>query len=341
MEQKKARYRIYYEGGLYDELVADQRAQGGTWVPVGVYDLSADGGAKIVLLGGDDPAAADAVLLERVSTPADVILDDAQGAPLVTVVGSWSSDTKDAFRESLLTTAAGTGLKSVTWKPVGLETGTYDVYAWWTKIPPKDNHAGYQLTLGETDQVMLVRNQKVDYGSWQYLGGFHFDGATAAVTLTDQADGDVVADAVKLIYRDIRPALLVDDDQAQYQGNWTLQPIASGIVGTTYRTIAKGSGGTVTWPLPVAQSGSYEVMASLPAAHDRARTAAYLLTRGDEQQTVVVDQSAVSNWVTLGTWAFDPAVQNSLTLLQNSDRAVGADAVLLVPKVEIPVPEGW
>ncbi len=339
MGEKKARYRIFYDGSLYDEVVVSQREQAGSWVPVGTYDFTADGSARVVLLGGDDPVAADAVLLQRVTTPADVILDNAQGAPLVTVTGSWTSGTKNSFRDGFLKTAAGSGLKSVTWKPVGLETGTYDDYAWWTKITPKDNRAGYQLSLNETEQVVVVRNQKVDYGSWQYLGAFRFDGA-AALTLTDLADGDVVADAVKLVYRDARPPVLVDDGEAQYQGNWTTQPFESGTVGSTCRTIDKGSGGSATWLLPTTQAGSYEVMVSLPAAHDRARTAAYVLTRGDEQQTVVIDQSKQQNWVTLGTWAFDPTKPNSLTMLQNADRAVDADAVLLVPIADTSVPEG-
>ena len=116
--------------------------------------------------------------------------------------GSWTSSTAGTGFQgyNYQTSTAGTGADTFTWNIVIPQDGDYDVYVRYpavagaaTNTPFKVDHAGGSAT--------TAVNQTTGAGTWVNIGRYAFtaDGANQKITLTDNADGAVVADAVKLI----------------------------------------------------------------------------------------------------------------------------------------------
>ena len=112
--------------------------------------------------------------------------------------------------------------------------------------------------------------------------------------LTDEADGVVIADAVKWVPVDAAP-------------------------------------NSVTWPLAVAQSGEYAVYARWTAHGNRATDAPYTIHHADGTATVSVNQQqGAGDWHLLGTYNFNAGANHSIQLTDQADGYVIADAVKLV-----------
>ncbi len=129
------------------------------------------------------------------------------------VAGTWSSTTgSDALGGGYLYRAAGTGANSATWAPSSLPSGGYNVYARWVSNTDRATNATYQVShLGGVTSVVV--NQKQRSGQWVFLGSFTLiSGAGHKVTLTDSADGVVVADAVKFLPADASSVYTIDTD---------------------------------------------------------------------------------------------------------------------------------
>src|SRR5205823_7792258 len=77
--------------------------------------------------------------------------------------------------------------------------GKYDVFARWSAGPNRATNATYQIN-SNAGATSAAVNQKVNGGNWQSLGSFDFQpGKGQGVTLTDKADGVVVADAIRFV----------------------------------------------------------------------------------------------------------------------------------------------
>jgi hypothetical protein len=102
--------------------------------------------------------------------------------------------------------AAGTGSHTATWTFTGLEIGaTYKIDATWFAASGNASNAGYTIRDGGVLKGTVLVNQKVaanDYNAggawWEGLGTFTANSDTFTVTLSDQANGTVVADAVRI-----------------------------------------------------------------------------------------------------------------------------------------------
>jgi hypothetical protein len=111
------------------------------------------------------------------------------------------------YGANYLSHAAGTGANAVRWRPAVPGDGRYEVQVSYTAASNRAANAPYTVTHGGGTDTVAV-NQKlrgtpdVRGGEWASLGVFTFAaGLDATVDLTDNADGVVIADAIKLIRR--------------------------------------------------------------------------------------------------------------------------------------------
>jgi hypothetical protein len=143
-----------------------------------------------------------AMLREGVSTP----VCDNEDPGFVELAGSWESMSyAGAHGGTFRYNPAGTGENRAAWRVDHIVApGKYDVYVWKFDHPFPD--------LMATDARFAVRDRdslsgwiRVDQSApgdeWVYLGSFEFDTSRLqGVVVTDQANGYVIADAVKLVY---------------------------------------------------------------------------------------------------------------------------------------------
>jgi chitodextrinase len=135
------------------------------------------------------------------TTIASVVVDNTQAV----ATGAWTVDTAaSGFYGSNYTKApAGDGSGSVKWIPTLSKDGYYSVYYW---LPNGSNSrasdAPYTVFYDGGSKTYSV-NEKARGGSWILLGIHKFKAGTSGyVQLTDQANGEVTADAVKFLYNE-------------------------------------------------------------------------------------------------------------------------------------------
>jgi N-acetylmuramoyl-L-alanine amidase len=151
------------------------------------------------------PALASLALALVVAIPASaaelIVVANADSA--VQVKGKWATTntTPGFYGDDYLFRVAGDGKASVTWPfPASASTGRYEVFAQWSSGPNRATNATYQITSNANPQGTVAVNQKNNGGSWQSLGSFDFQpGKNQGVTLTDKADGVVVANAIRFV----------------------------------------------------------------------------------------------------------------------------------------------
>jgi N-acetylmuramoyl-L-alanine amidase len=135
------------------------------------------------------------------ATPAladETIVDNS--APTLQIKGSWTSTTTTGgfVGADYLFRTPGSGSFSVTW-PFPGAAGRYEVFARWSAGPNRATNANYQV-LSNAGVANVAVNQKNNGGSWQSLGIYDLQPDKAeGVTLSDKADGVVVADAIRFV----------------------------------------------------------------------------------------------------------------------------------------------
>ena len=131
-----------------------------------------------------------------------VTLVDNSDTQNVTVTGTWAtSSTGTGFQGyDYRTHAAGTGTSSVAWRTTVAQDGNYDVYVRFPAVSGAATNATFKVDYSGGSVTKTV-SQATGAGTWVSLGKFAFTrgSTTQKVTLTDQAGGTVVADAVKLV----------------------------------------------------------------------------------------------------------------------------------------------
>jgi hypothetical protein len=163
--------------------------------------------------GGGQSLSVDSLSLVRAPASADVrdeVIVDNAGLGYQVVSGTWSAGTSVAgyYGSNYVSHAAGTGTSLVRWRPALGGDGGYDVQVSYTAFSNRATNARYTLHHAEGDTVVTV-NQRVAGvpdprgGTWLSLGVFPFlAGIDGWIELDDNADGFVVADAVRLIRQD-------------------------------------------------------------------------------------------------------------------------------------------
>lgn len=117
--------------------------------------------------------------------------------------------------------------------------------------------------------------------------------------------------------------------QESYWGQWTASANANGFFGPDYHASQPGDGSsTFTWTFQVKQAGKYQIHVNYAAAFDRASNAPYTITYAGGTVTELVDQrTGGGRWISIGTYEFEHGEEVTVTLSNNADGAVIADAI--------------
>ena len=143
--------------GGSETVTVNQQANSASWQLLGTYALGAAGSIGVVLS------------------------DEANGYVIA-----------DAVKVQPVNAAPNTA----SWTVSLAQAKTYRVYARWTQHPNRATDAKYTVSHAGGSQTVVV-NQEVGGGQWNLLGTYAFGAGAATVTLTDEADGYVIADAVR------------------------------------------------------------------------------------------------------------------------------------------------
>jgi hypothetical protein len=251
-----APYAITHDGGVTTVRV-DQTLRGGEWNLLGTYDFTQGEQYSITLSNDADGGyvIADAVMVVPVGDPGNT--------------ASWSF-------------AIG-------------ETGEYKIYAKWTAHSSHTSNATYVITDDVTDTTVAV-DQRTDGGIWNLLGTFNFsEGGNYQVSLGDQADGNVIADAIKIVP-------------------------------------ANPSSNTAIWSFTVPQAGSHRLFAHWTSHDNRATDAQYTIVSDSGDSTVTVNQQLNGGiWNLLGTYDFIDGVEYEVRLTDPAGVVEVGDAIKLLP----------
>ena len=139
----------------------------------------------------------DIVCTGTTAPPSEIIVDN----PAAVFVGTWPSSTSVAgyYGSNYQYHAAGTGANTGTWSFSIPTAGSWQVYAWWTINPNRATNAPYTVYYAG-GSATVTKNQQINGGSWQLLGTFTYNVGTYSVRLTDNANGFVIADAIRLVH---------------------------------------------------------------------------------------------------------------------------------------------
>jgi hypothetical protein len=161
--------------------VAGTTAPGLYSLPVEATDADGDGEGELIL---------------EVFDPDERIIDNDD--PEASYVGTWPSfSNANAYDGDAQYHTSGTGANTATWTPDLPTTGSYNVYAWWVAYTNRATDAPYTINYDGGSETIYV-NQQVNGGQWNLLGTYPFAaGTSGSVVLTDDANGVVIADAVK------------------------------------------------------------------------------------------------------------------------------------------------
>jgi hypothetical protein len=250
-----ATYSVESDSGTTN-VIADQTQNGGVWVSLGNFPMTAGQGY-------------------------DVSLTDLANGKVIA----------DAIR--FVPTAYQPASAAWTFTPA--VTGPHRLFAWW-KNRRKNSDAVMYTIQDDTGATVVTVNQKLDGGQWNLLGTFDFQaGVQYSASLSDEADGFVVADAILINAVDAPPS-------------------------------------TFTWLLDVPESATYEVFVRWTSAPDRATDATLVLTHDDGSETITVNQQTDgATWNSLGIYTISIDSGATLTIDNDANGNVIADAVKLVP----------
>jgi len=113
--------------------------------------------------------------------------------------GTWNP-WGDGYQGDLHYHLVGTGTSTVRWGAVLPQGGWWEVEANWLALSSNATNAEYVIAdlFGPTPVQV---NQRLSGSQWNSLGTFAFDAGVATVDLSDKANGLVIADAVRFVYR--------------------------------------------------------------------------------------------------------------------------------------------
>jgi N-acetylmuramoyl-L-alanine amidase len=130
----------------------------------------------------------------------ELIVDNVDSS--VQLKGKWtaSSATPGYYGSDYLFRPPGDGSATVTWPfPANASAGRYEVFTRWSGGPNRADNVMYQVT-SNAGTSSITRNQKLNGALWQSLGSFDFrPGKGQGVSISDKADGVVVADAIRWV----------------------------------------------------------------------------------------------------------------------------------------------
>ena len=134
--------------------------------------------------------------------PDEIIVDSHRDLDRVKIVGDWPTSTNvfGYYYSGYRPNAPGNGSERLTWRVDIPVAGSYEVFAWWTAAEDRATNAPFSVAHADGSTIVRV-DQTLGGSRWQSLGVYRFDEGSASVALTDDANGYVVADAVRFARR--------------------------------------------------------------------------------------------------------------------------------------------
>jgi len=254
--------------------------------------------------------------------------------PSFTTVGAWStSSVVPGFSGTDYSyTGPGTGTKTATWTFNIAAPGFYTLSARWTAHANRASNAKYTISNNGTVLGIVTMNQQVNGGTFNSLGNFSLAAGSLTVTLSDAANGYVVADAVQFV-----PATSLTKDNGwtgfATSGAWSASSGVPGFLGTNYLYASGAATATkvASWTFTVPDAGTYTLDALWTSAPNRATNARYVIeNNGVRVGTVVVKNQTTGGgaFQPLGTFSLNPGTVKVI-INNQADGLVVADAVRL------------
>ncbi len=186
--------------------------------------------------------------------------------------------------------ASGSGGNTATWTFTGLTPGQYQVAATWTAAANRAGNASYTVFNDKVPFTAVPVNQKRAPGdfhdagaNWKILGNTYLiTGGTLSVQLSDQANGAVHADAVRIQHVGF-PGRIVEirDPGAATTGSWRLPP------DSRQATAPPQGGPQATWTFTGLVPGQYRISASWQPTAKSASKVNYTVLDGNRALTTV------------------------------------------------------
>lgn len=157
---------------------------------------------------------------ERVIAISDIVVDNVNpatspGSDPAVFTGTWTS-TNDVSSTYFVSNKywvnhweaaianAGSGSNKATFTPTITRNGRYEVFEWHGSYAGTATNVPYTITYAGGATVTGTIDQTINIGQWNSLGVYQFDaGTTGNFEMNNNANGIVVADAVKFVARDI------------------------------------------------------------------------------------------------------------------------------------------
>ncbi len=336
---------------------SDATIDGQGWESLGVYTITT--GTLAVQLsdaGADGYVAADAVRLVDVTPPppppAPAVVGNGDSAYGESGSGWQGYSDTAAYGGQFRYHTPGDGSDAATWTFAGVDpSAQYQVYATWTAASNRADNSPFTVLDGTTPLATTMLDQKfapsdttIDGQGWESLGVYTASSGTLGVKLTDSADGDVIANAVRIVEVPpvTAPPSVVADGSAAYGesgSGWTGYSEAAAYQGH-FRYHSSGDGSdAATWTFQAVDPGAkYEVLATWSAASNRADNAPFTVLDGTTPlATTLVDQKNAptdvtidgQGWESLGVYTATTGTL-AVKLTDNADGDVIANAVEIV-----------
>jgi len=138
------------------------------------------------------------VILDKSNKYANTIMDD--NSANIAFTGNWvlSNSQSDRYGIGYRYSSAGDGTSKAVWTPDIKTPGPYNIYAWWSAHENRASNAPYIVVHKNGTDTIRV-NQRANGGKWNLLGRYYLEqGKNGSITLTNKADGIVVADAARV-----------------------------------------------------------------------------------------------------------------------------------------------
>jgi len=132
----------------------------------------------------------------QLSHPKWIILDNKN------IASFWTPSTTgtEFFGDNYFTTNGSSQIDPAVFQTVIIQPGKYDVYAWWQSDAANAYDTKFVIE-GNGKLTSVEKSQKVDGGEWNYLSTVNlFNSGAVKISVGEVANGQVVADAFRIIY---------------------------------------------------------------------------------------------------------------------------------------------
>ncbi len=141
--------------------------------------------------------------LEDRSVPAVVTISD-NGNLGFYAVGSWTNSTTQGYLGDIHTSTPGVGSDKAGWS-LSVPDAVYRISVNWTTAPDRASNVRYKVSHSLSTLGTVVKSQQVapnDFTdgttAWEVLGSYVIRGGRVVVELTDEANGTVAADGIRI-----------------------------------------------------------------------------------------------------------------------------------------------